>query len=360
MTVLPAAQRAAGAGHALLGDTGDLPAEALLDGLRNLRFTGTLALSGPTGAAILLFAKGQVEASFKLGSYDGFDTPGQRFHLNPHEPTDLPRLPARAPKSASPLLRALPRLAPPERLRPGAVDLPKLLDRLAEGRFDGAIAYRENGSANGSGNGSAAVALLVEGSIRAAVHEAGGELHSHAEALRALQRASQPRATGTLELEALDAGVIMPITALALERTAPAGGQGFTGLEVTPAGYRYWRAGQPFLLVPGETSGPQRRYALAEEGGTKAPEIELPSEPPGWEDQRYQLTLRGRDALDPMTELNMAMRTELGREGLRVLETLGRGETLQRSATRLGLELGKLKPWLERFETEGMLRKARR
>ena len=339
------------AGHALLGHTGDVSAEAFLDSVRNLRFTGTLALSDDSGTMLLLLAKGQVEASFKLGAYDDLAAPGQRFHLYPHEPTDLPRLPARDPDSASPLLRALPRLAPPEQLRPGAVHLSRLLDRLAATAFDGAISYYE---AEGP-----ALALLVGGTIRAAVHEAGGRLNSHAEALRALQRAEQPKAKGRMELEALDAAVMMPVTAFAIEQSAQAS-PNFSGLEVTPTGYRYWRAGQPFLLVPGETQGPQRRYALAEEAVTRAPEIALPEEPPGWEDQRFSLTLRGRDALDSMMELSMQFRAEHGAEGQRILQALGRGNTLEQAAQELGMELGKLKPWLELFEDDNMLRRSNR
>lgn len=345
----PAARRAAG--HALLGDTGDLSAEAFLDSLRNLRFTGTLALTDQSGTMLLLLAKGQVEASFKLGGYDDLNATRQGFHLYPHEPTDLPRLPARDPQSASPLLRALPRLAPPERLKPGAVHLGRLLDRLADTEFDGAITYHE---AEGP-----ALALLLGGTIRAAVHEAGGRLNSHAEALRALQRSEQAKAKGSMELEALDSAVMMPVTAFAIEQSAQAG-PNFSGLEVTATGYRYWKAGQAFLVVPGETTGPHRRYALAEESATKAPEIELPAEPPGWEDQRYNLTLRGRDALDTMMELSMQFRAEFGPEGQRILQTLGRGFTLEQAANELGLELGKLKPWLEQFEADGMLRRSNR
>ena len=335
------------AGHALLGDTGDLSAEAFLESLRNLRFTGTLALTDRVGTMLLLLAKGQVEASFKLGDYDDLTATRQGFHLYPHEPTDLPRLPPRDPASASPLLRALPRLAPPERLRPGAVHLGRLLDKLAAAEFDGAISYYE-------GEGPA-LALLVGGTIRAAVHEAGGRLNSHAEALRALQRSEQAKAKGSMELEALDAAIMMTVTAFAIEQSAQAS-PNFSGLEVTATGYRYWKAGQPFLLVPGETSGPQRRYALAEEAVTKAPEIALPEEPPGWEEQRYALTLRGRDALDTMMELSMQFRAAFGAEGQRVLQTLGRGSTLEQAAVELGMELGKLKPWLEQFEADGMLR----
>ena len=339
------------AGHALLGNTGDVSAEAFLDGLRNLRVTGTLALSDQGGSMLLLLAKGQVEASFKLGAYDDLGATGQGFHLNPHEPTDLPRLPARDPLSASPLLRALPRLAPPERLRPGAVHLGRLLDRLADTSFGGAITYHEPQGP--------ALALLLGGTIRAAVHEAGGRLHSHAEALRALQRAEQPKAKGSMELETLDAAIMMPVTAFAIEQSAQAS-PGFSGLEVTSVGFRYWKGGQPFLLVPGDTQGPQRRYALPEEATAKAPEIALPAEPPGWEEQRYNLTLRGRDALDTMMELSMQFRAEFGREGQRILQTLGRGATLEQAASELGIELGKLKPWLERFEADGMLRRGGR
>lgn len=355
MTLRTASQPQAGArrraGHALLGNTGDLSAELFLDSVRNLRFTGTLALTDEGGTMLLLLAKGQVEASFRLGAYGDLEGVGQGLHLNPHEPTDLPRLPARDPSSASPLLRALPRLAPAERLRPGAVRLGRLLDKLADTGFGGALSYQENGGP--------ALALLLGGTIRAAVHEAGGRLNSHAEALRALQRSEQPKAQGVMELEALDAAVMMPVVAFAIEQSAQARPD-FSGLEVTPTGYRYWAAGQPFLLVPAETHGPQRRYALAEEAVRKAPEIALPEEPPGWEEQRYQLTLRGRDALDSMMELSMEFRAEFGREGQKILRTLGRGDTLDQVAAELGLELGKLKPWLEQFEADGMLRKSGR
>lgn len=339
------------AGHALLGSTGDLSAERFVDGLRNLRFTGTLALTDAGGTMLLLLAKGQVEASFRLGAYHELSGTQQGFHLNPHEPTDLPRLPARNPDSASPLLRALPRLAPPVQLRAGAVNLTRLFDQLAEADFDGTLAYQEKDGP--------ALALLVAGTIRAAVHEAGGRLNSHAEALRALQRSEQPKARGRLELETLDPAVMLPVTAFAIERSVQAS-PGFSGLEVTPTGYRYWRAGQPFLVVPGETTGPQRRYAMEDEAVAKAPEIALPTEPPGWEDERYQLTLRGRDALDTMMELSMQFRAEHGNDGVRVLQTLGSGTTLEQAAADLRMELGKLKPWLERFQEDGLLRKSGR
>lgn len=342
---------ATAAGHALLGNTGDHGAEVLTDGLQSLRFSGTLALTDAAGTMLLLLAKGQVEASYKLGGYDRLESTGQHFHLNPHSPSDLPQLPPRDPNSGSELLRALPRLTPPERLPPGAVDLPRLLERLNDEAFNGTVGYRTPRDSS--------LALLAGGTIRAAVHESGGALHSRAEALRALQKAGQTNARGVLELESLDAALALPLTALALERTAPDDKAAFTGLELTPAGYTYWRHGQPFLTVTGAVSGPQRRYALAEEGMVRTPEIELPSEPPGWEEQRYHLTLRGRDALNPMMELNMEFRNDHGSGGERVLTVLGGGATLEHCARELGFELGEMKPWLERLEGSGMIRSSK-
>lgn len=338
------------AGHSLLGSTGDLSAEQFLSSLRSLRFTGTLALSDAGGTMLLLLAKGQVEASFRLGAYDNLEAPSQGFHVYPHEPTDMPRLPGRDPNSVSPLLRALPRLTPPERLRPGVLHLGRLLDRLAEANFGGTLSYIDKGCP--------AVALLLDGTIRAAVHEVQGKLNSHADAMRALQRCEQVKSQGVVELEQLGDALMMPATAFAVEQSAQSSPH-FSGLEVTPVGYRYWKAGQPFLLVPGQTHGPQRLYALGKDAVERTPEIVLPEEPPGWEDQAYQLTLRGRDALDSMMELAMEFRAEHGRQGQEILRTLGSGASLEMCALTLNMELGKLKPWLERFVNDGMLRKGR-
>lgn len=332
----------------MLGDTGEHSAQWLLENLRAIRHSGTLALADGKGTTLLLLARGQVESSFKLGPYARLDAPEQRFHLHTHEPSVTPQLPPRFPTSQSPFLRALPRLAPPQRLTPGAIDLPDLLERLHESGFDGSLSYATERERS--------VALLVGGSVRAAVHEVGGVVHDRAEAMRALQKAGQARAKGLLELDALEPAVVLPLAALALGRSAPSDGAAFTGLEVFGAGFRFYKQGQPFLEVMAPTEGPTRRYALAEQAVERAPQLELPDEPPGWEDRRFALTLRGRDALNPMTALHMTFRSEHGPDGQRLLEALGKGDTLGRTADALGLELGDMRPWLERLERAGMLR----
>jgi len=333
----------------LCGTTGNLGADALLEALRNLKCSGTLVLGDGKGSMILQLAKGQVEASFKLGAYARLDAADQAFHLNPHEPSELPELPARRLNSSSPLLRALPRLRPPATLPLGSTDLGSLLERLHDESFDGVLSYE--------GTDEVALALITGGSIKAAVHERAGRLSSRTEALRILQKRSSESGSGTLELESLGKPIAEALVALALDLVAPDGADpAFTGVEVDDKGFRFFRQGQPYLSVPGVPHGPIRRFALTGTQAAAAASLSLPTEPPGWEEQRYALTLRGRDALNPMTELNMEFRSHHGEQGQRVLDALGQGATLQETAAGLGLELVDLKPWLGKLEGSGMVR----
>jgi hypothetical protein len=189
------------------------------------------------------------------------------------------------------------------------------------------------------------------------VHERAGRLSSRTEALRILQKRSSETSAGSLELERLDRPVAEALMALALDLVVPDGADvAFTGVEVDDTGFRFFRQGQPYLSVPGVPHGAARRYALTGAQAAHTASLSLPTEPPGWEEQRYALTLRGRDALNPMTELNMEFRNHNGELGQRVLDALGQGGTLQQTAEELGLELVDLKPWLGKLEGSGMIR----
>lgn len=83
----------------------------------------------------------------------------------------------------------------------------------------------------------------------------------------------------------------------------------------------------------------------------------MPNDPTGWEGRRYALTLRGRDALDPMTELSMRFRSEFGRTGQRALEGFRRAAAAEAVAEALGLEAGAFRTLLERLEAEGFIRR---
>jgi len=341
--------------HGLLGNTGTLTGEHLLEGLRNLRASGTLALASGNGTVLLQVARGQVEASYKLGHYDSLEAAGQGFHLYPHEPATAPHLPGRCPQSASPLLRALPRFAPAVTLPPALVDLRLLLDRLRATAFNGALSFTalERG----------ATALFLQGRIGAAAAERGGYVHDGPDAMRVLQRAGLDPNGPALELDALDPLVMRSLLALALGRRASgADPSTFSGLVLEPRGARFVRNGQPYLQIDapaeGGASGATTRFALLEDDAAM-PDLHLPDEPPGWEQQRYALTLRGQDALNPMTELAMHFRTTFGHSGQKVLEALGGGLSLEQASEQLHLDLQELKPWLKRLEDEGLLRSER-
>ncbi len=333
--------------HGLLGNTGSLSGQDLLEGLRSLRASGTLALAGEHGAVLLQVARGQVEATYKLGHYDTLEARSQGFHLHPHEPGDAPRLPGLDPESASPLLRALPRFGPPTLLPPALVDLRLLLERLRGSAFNGALSFDR---------GAGAVALFLQGRIGAAASERNGYVQGGQDAMRTLQRAGLDVEGPPLELDALDPLVVRSLLGLALGRAAPgAEPSTFSGLVLEAQGARYVRNGQPYLQVEGGAGGPTTRFALLEDDAAM-PDLHLPDEPPGWEQQRYALTLRGQDALNPMTELAMHFRSSFGRSGQQVLEALGRGLTLEQASEQLRLDLQELKPWLKRLEDEGLVR----
>ncbi|HET8985335.1 MAG TPA: hypothetical protein VFN03_06215, partial [Trueperaceae bacterium] len=227
-----------------------------------------------------------------------------------------------------------------------------LLEKLHAESFDGVLSFESRDEI--------AVALFTNGAIKAAVHERGGRLSSRTEALRILQKRSSEAGTGTLELEKLDRPVTEALLALALDLVVPDGADpAFTGVEVDDTGFRFFRQGQPYLSVPGVPHGAARRFALTGTQAATTASLSLPTEPPGWEEQRYTLTLRGRDALNPMTELNMEFRNHNGDLGQRVLDALGKGDTLQQTADGLGLELVDLKPWLGKLEGSGMIRMQR-
>jgi len=337
--------------HGLLGNTGTLSGQHLLEGLRNLRASGTLALASGTGSVLLQVARGQVEASHKLGSYDSLEAPGQGFHLYPHEPSSAPRLPGLCTDSASPLLRSLPRFEPATMLPPALVDLRLLLDSLRARAFNGALSFQ--------GEGRSGAALFLQGRIGAAAAERGGYVHEASDAMRMLQRAGLDEGGPPLELDALDPQVVRSLLGLALGRSAPnADPSSFSGLVLEAQGARFVRNGQLYLQIEGGAGGPTTPFALLADDAAM-PDLHLPDEPPGWEQQRYGLTLRGQDALNPMTELAMHFRSAFGRSGQQVLEALGGGMTLEQASERLHLDLQELKPWLKRLEDEGLLRAER-
>lgn len=331
----------------LAGHAPDTPARKLLETLARLGCSGTLTLTRERGQLLVLLAEGEARATFALGEPGALDDPAGAYGFEAHAPGELPQLGSGHPSAAIAALRALPRLAPPEPFRPALTDLKALLAELRGAEADAALTW-------GRGN-EAGIAVLCGGSIGAALYERDGFVWERGDALRALYRHSLEAGGPPLLLWQLGSALARALLGLALDaRAAGADPDGYDGIRSSETGYTYYRDGRAYLQVRATPAGAGISYAAP----TVVPSLALPDDPPGWERSRYALTLRGRDALNPMTELAMNFGANHGRHGRRVLDALRRGLSVEETAAQLGCDLDDLKPWLERLETEGLIRPA--
>lgn len=200
--------------------------------------------------------------------------------------------------------------------------------------------------------------LFHRGQLGAALCEEGEHHRSGSSALRTLLH---PAARTALTLHALPEPLSAGLLGWFLGLRAPAAAgadpsappAGFTGLELTPLGARFHLAGRAYLQVPHPEGSHDLGFFVPPQ---HPPELALPTDPPGWEARRYGLTLRGRDALNPMTELSMRFRAEFGRTGARALEAFRNHLSLEETAERLAVELSDLRSSVERLEAEGFIR----
>ena len=324
----------------LHGESGALVGHELLAGFALLGCSGTLLLEHESGLALIVLAEGAVRAQQRLGP-DVLGQAGLRFQFNQHAPDQTPRLPSCFPTSVAPLLRALPALNMTRLLR--LTDLQTLLGQLREDAFSGLLLLETLGARG--------LALFAGGKLAAALLEEDGFLRERTEALRALRRAYVGAPEAQLWLRPLETFFVASLVGLASGTRARAS-ESFSGLEAGDQGYRYLHEGRTLLLVEAELRGAFARYALPE----TLPELSLPDEPPGWEERRFMLTLRGRDALNPMTEVALEFQRTFGRTGRQLLEGLDRGVSVEGVAQLLTLELTELRPWIGKLEQEGLVR----
>jgi hypothetical protein len=340
----------------LSGHSGPLSGQELLSALELLGCSGTLLLEDLEDSeedgekvTLLLLHQGEVRFSHPLGGVELTQT-NLGYHFHPHPEAALPELPGRYPSSSFGVPRALPELGRGSQLEADVVELPALLARLTRG-FSGTLSL--------SSASQLGLMLFWRGQLAAAFWEGGASRAGREgrregnSALRAIYRQSLGEETAELEVCRLESQLAASLLGLALGFIAQDEAN-FSGLEAGEAGYTYYQHGQAYLHVAAELRGESGRYALAQH----APGLKLPTEPPGWEAQRYQLTLRGRDALNPMAELAIAFRREFGTPGRRILDQLASGATVEEAAARLGLELTDFKEWLTRLEAEGLIQLA--
>ena len=85
--------------------------------------------------------------------------------------------------------------------------------------------------------------------------------------------------------------------------------------------------------------------------------LNLPKSVGAWATARYALTLRGRDAVNPITDHYNRLRGTYGKPSLEVLAQLGRGKTPFEVAGHLALELAEIEVTVTAFMREGLLRR---
>ena len=354
----------------LLGTTGSLDGHALLGAVRAWLPSGTLALTQGQdvagvrvlrGVALMALAGGDVTARHMLGRFAGLAATDLDLHAVAHAPSALPRLPSVASDCDLGAARALPRFVTSLRVLPGVSDVKPLLAKLGEVGWHGALLGR-------SGVGSA-VALLLDGRVVAASGRRGKTSLERQDALRLLQRLAHENEPDALQLVALEPRSAAAVAGYALGQAYEGDEQQHTGIACGPDGVTFYHRGEAYLTLQ---FAPQAtvtsdddevadapltvRYAALDVDEPAAPAVPLPDEPPGWEAQHYVLTLRGRDALNPMTELWMRFRNTYGAPGQHLLEVLADGAALETVATALDTPLEELRPWLQKLEAEGLVR----
>jgi hypothetical protein len=331
----------------LWGRSDDLSGRALLAALTERGRSGTLTLRREGGTFLALLGEGGVEATHTLGRFGSLDDDGFTFRFQAHAPSDLPLLASDHPGSALAALRALPHFGGGRELPSELIDLRVLLDHLRRTAFTGSL--------SSNFESEQALVLLLRGRIGGALYERDGFVLDRGNALRALYRHCL-EGRSSLRLEALDSVVVRSLLGLALVQLAGATDPStYSGVHASEQGYTFYRNGEAYLQVAAELTGTSQRYApFSDDAPFEEPQ--LPDDPPGWEDRRFTLTLRGRDALNPMTELSMQFGQAFGGSGRGILDTLGRGMTLEETAARLDVDLQELKPWLQRLQDDGLIR----
>lgn len=125
----------------------------------------------------------------------------------------------------------------------------------------------------------------------------------------------------------------------------------FTGLHACPTGATFYAGGEVVATM---------QAALPYEGAFPAPlrpqTLILPRSLAGWAHQHYVLTLRGRDALNAITDMHRGFRLQHGAAGLGFLRALWEKLTPAEYAMRGDLALHDLEPLLREFVKTGLVR----
>ncbi|WP_309572284.1 hypothetical protein [Deinococcus sp.] len=125
----------------------------------------------------------------------------------------------------------------------------------------------------------------------------------------------------------------------------------FTGLHARPTGAIFYVRGEIVATMPA---------TLPYEGAFPAPlrpqTLILPRSLAGWAHHHYALTLRGKDALNAITDVHQVFRIQHGPGGLTFLKALGDKNTPAEYAMRSDVALHDLEPMIQDFLKTGCIK----
>lgn len=125
----------------------------------------------------------------------------------------------------------------------------------------------------------------------------------------------------------------------------------FTGLHASATGASYYLGGEVIATMP---------VTLPYEGAFPAPlrpqTLILPKSLAGWAHQNYVLTLRGKDAINPITAIHQQFRQQFGPNGQPLMRALADGLTPAEYALRSDAALHDLEPLLTELVKGGYVK----
>ncbi|OLV18048.1 hypothetical protein [Deinococcus marmoris] len=125
----------------------------------------------------------------------------------------------------------------------------------------------------------------------------------------------------------------------------------FTGLHARPTGAIFYARGEIVATLPA---------TLPYEGAFPAPlrpqTLILPRSLAGWAHHHYNLTLRGRDGMNAITDVYQVFKNEYGATGLAFIRALGEKLTPAEYAMRSDAALHDLEPMVHSFLKTGYIR----
>ena len=252
-------------------------------------------------------------------------------------------LPSAAPHSDLVLARVAPRgKAAVSGLRSSFADITALAAHLERERFDGYLLEHD-------GDVVSSMALVFEGHlVSASALGDKGTLWAAAALAQLVQRYA---AGATLQVRSLERPFVHALSGLGERSWKVQPGDGFTGVRAETGG-------QVTLHHDGQTVA-HLHVPHLEPGAFPAPlrpnRLSLPKPVGPWASERYALTLRGRDATNPITPHYQRLRATHGKQSLDILVQLGRGKTPIEVAQTVERDVSDLEDLVLMLVREGLL-----